>query len=348
MQNFALVVAALALRPDSAATAAATLLLATAASAAFTGALAVRHLPGRAAAGVSAGALAWRLGVAGGLAQLQQRGAVPVAAALGVSGVETGCAAVAVGAAVALITAVVQVFLIELPVAARRVAAGHGAAVRDRGTQLALGAVAAGGAIALAGVVAGPPLIDAVLGDDFASAGDALAPALAAVPLAPIAALGRQSGAARGASDDACAAGGGRSRGVRPGRDPAALDRQRRVGRGAGDAGGCRRRQRGRGALRASAGAAASSPRPWLRPSCGRSARWWPRRAAGGLAVHVRQLHVRAAPRRWGRCPRVATVPFAIGSTPGPGTASIQASPETWLADRPVAPPGPPGRRTTP
>jgi hypothetical protein len=190
VQNFALVVAALALRPGSATTAAATLAVATLVAAAFTGAFAVRHLPGRAAAGASAGALAWRLGIAGGLAQLQQRGAVPVAAALGVSGVETGCAAVAVGAAVALITAVVQVFLMELPVAARRVAAGHGEAVRDRGTQLALGAVVGGGAIALAGAVAGPPLIDVVLGSDFASAGDALAPALAAVPLAPIAALG--------------------------------------------------------------------------------------------------------------------------------------------------------------
>jgi hypothetical protein len=190
VQNFALVVAALALQPGNAATAAATLVIATTVAAAFTGALALRHLPGRTAAGVSAGALAWRLGVAGGLAQLQQRGAVPVAAALGVSGVEIGCAAVAVGAAVALITAVVQVFLIELPVAARRVAAGHGQAVRDRGTRLALGAVAAGGGIALAGVLAGPPLIDAVLGNDFASAGDALPAALAAVPLAPIAALG--------------------------------------------------------------------------------------------------------------------------------------------------------------
>ena len=134
----------------------------------------------------SRGGSAWP----GALAQLQQRGAVPVAAALGVSSVETGCAAVAIGAAVALITAVVQVFLIELPVAARRVAAGHGAAVLDRGARLALGAVAAGAAMALAGVLAGPPLIEAVLGDDFASAGDALAPALAAVPLAPIAAMG--------------------------------------------------------------------------------------------------------------------------------------------------------------
>lgn len=190
VQNLALVVAALALRPGSAAAAAATLAVATAAAAAFTGAAAIRLLPGKAAAGVSAGALAWRLGLAGALAQLQQRGAVPVAAALGVSSVQTGCAAVAVGAAVALITAVVQVFLIELPGAARRVAAGHAPAVRSRGMRLALGAVGGGAALALAGVLVGPPLIDAVLGDDFASAGDALGPALAAVPLAPLAALG--------------------------------------------------------------------------------------------------------------------------------------------------------------
>jgi O-antigen/teichoic acid export membrane protein len=97
---------------------------------------------------------------------------------------------VAVGAAVALITAVVQVFLIELPVAARRVAAGHHVAVRDRADQLALGAVAAGGAVALAGVVIGPPLVDVVLGSDFDGAAAALGPALAAVPLAPVAALG--------------------------------------------------------------------------------------------------------------------------------------------------------------
>ena len=190
VQNLALVLAALSVRPGSAVAAAATLVAATAAAAVFTGVMAVRQIPGGPAASVSAGGLAWRLGLAGALAQLQQRGAVPVAAALGVSSVETGCAAVAIGAAVALITAVVQVFLIELPVAARRVAAGHGEAVRDRGTRLALGAVGAGGAMALAGVLAGPPLIDAVLGPDFSSAGDALGPALAAVPLAPVAALG--------------------------------------------------------------------------------------------------------------------------------------------------------------
>lgn len=190
VQNLALVVAALVVRPGSATDAAATLVVATVVAAVFSAAVAARHLRGPAAIGVSAGALAWRLGLAGALAQLQQRGAVPVAAALGVSSVETGCAAVAIGAAVALITAVVQVFLIELPVAARRVAAGHGTAVLDRGARLALGAVAAGAAMALAGVLAGPPLIEAVLGDDFASAGDALGPALAAVPLAPIAAMG--------------------------------------------------------------------------------------------------------------------------------------------------------------
>ena len=50
--------------------------------------------------------------------------------------------------------------------------------------------MAGGGALALAGALAGPALIDVVLGSDFASAGDALGPALAAVPLAPIAALG--------------------------------------------------------------------------------------------------------------------------------------------------------------
>ena len=255
VQNLALVVAALALRPSSAATAAATLVMATAAAAAFTGAGAIRLLPGKAAAGVSAGALAWRLGLAGALAQLQQRGAVPVAAALGVSSVQTGCAAVAVGAAVALITAVVQVFQIELPVAARRVAAGHAAAVRDRGMRLALGAVGGGAALALAGVLAGPPLIDAVLGDDFGSAGDALGPALAAVPLAPLAALGANQALLGGPRDDTGAAGRGRGGGVRRRRCAAPLRRQRRHGRRAGDAGGRGRRRGCRSGLRAPAGA---------------------------------------------------------------------------------------------
>jgi hypothetical protein len=192
VQNFALVAAALALRPGSAAAAAATLALASAASAAFAGSVALRLLRGvgGAATGLAAGALAWRLGLAGGLQQLQQRGAVPVAAALGVSSVQTGCAAIAVGAAVALILAVVQLFQVELPGAARRVAAGHHVVVRDRATRLALASVGAGGALALAGVLAGPPLIDWLLGDRFADAGDALGPALAAVPLAPVAALG--------------------------------------------------------------------------------------------------------------------------------------------------------------
>jgi hypothetical protein len=142
------------------------------------------------AAGLPAAALAWRLGLAGGLQQLQQRGAVPVAAALGVGSVQTGNAAIAVGAAVALVLVVVQLFQVELPGAARRVAAGDHLLVRDRATQLALGSVAAAGAIALAGVVLGPLLIDWILGTRFADAGDALAPALAAVPLAPLAALG--------------------------------------------------------------------------------------------------------------------------------------------------------------
>jgi hypothetical protein len=192
VQNCALVAAALVIQPSSAAAAAGTLALATAAAAAFAGTVAVRLLSGagRAAADLAAGALAWRLGLAGGLQQLQQRGAVPVAAALGVSSVQTGNAAIAVGAAVALILAVVQLFQVELPAAARRVAAGHHVVVRDRATRLAFGSAAAGGAIALAGVLAGPPLIDWLLGDAFADAGDALGPALAAVPLAPVAALG--------------------------------------------------------------------------------------------------------------------------------------------------------------
>jgi O-antigen/teichoic acid export membrane protein len=113
-----------------------------------------------------------------------------VAAALGVSSVQTGNAAIAVGAAVALILVVVQLFQVELPGAARRVAAGHHVLVRDRATRLALGSVGVAAAIALAGVLAGPPLIDWLLGDRFAEAGDALGPALAAVPLAPVAALG--------------------------------------------------------------------------------------------------------------------------------------------------------------
>jgi hypothetical protein len=192
VQNFALVIAALALQPGDAEAAGATLVLSTGAAAAFTATGALGTLRGGipAPGGVGAAPLAWRLGLAGALMQLQQRGAIPVAAALGVSDPQIGCAAVAVGAAVALTTAVVQVFFVELPGAARRVAAGQAAAVRDRATRLALGAVAGGAAVALAGVVAGPPLIDWVLGDDFSSAGDALAPALAAVPLAPVAALG--------------------------------------------------------------------------------------------------------------------------------------------------------------
>lgn len=192
VQNCTLVAAVLVLRPSSAAAAAATLAVSTAAAAAFAGSAAVRVLRGvgRAVAKLGAGALAWRLGLAGGLQQLQQRGAVPVAAALGVGSVQIGNAAIAVGAAVALILVVVQLFQVELPGAARRVAAGHHVVVRERATRLALGSVVAGGAIALAGVLAGPPLIDWVLGSRFTDAGDALGPALAAVPLAPVAALG--------------------------------------------------------------------------------------------------------------------------------------------------------------
>jgi O-antigen/teichoic acid export membrane protein len=192
VQNLALVVAALAVHPEDATAAAATLALATAVAALFTGVAALRLLPrqGAAATGTGAGALAWRLGLAGALMQLQQRGAVPVAAALGVGAAEVGNAAVAIGAAVALTTAVVQLFLVELPGAARRVAAGHGEAVRDRAGRLAHGAIAGSAAIALGGAILGPPLIEALLGQDFESAAGALAPALAAVPLAPIAALG--------------------------------------------------------------------------------------------------------------------------------------------------------------
>jgi hypothetical protein len=192
VQNCTLVAAVLVLRPSSAAAAAATLALSTAAAATFAGGVAIRLLrgAGRAAVRLGAGALAWRLGLAGGLQQLQQRGSVPVAAALGVSSVQTGNAAIAVGAAVALILVVVQLFQVELPGAARRVAAGHHVLVRDRATRLAFGSVGVAGVIALAGVLAGPPLIDWLLGDRFADAGDALGPALAAVPLAPVAALG--------------------------------------------------------------------------------------------------------------------------------------------------------------
>lgn len=123
--------------------------------------------------------------LSGLLVQVLHRGPVLAVAALDGSRVEIGYASLAAAVAVALTYAVWQLFTVSLP----RLAALAADDVRAAGallTTLAGRVVVVLAPASVAGAVLAGPLLTLLAGNRFEPAEDALAPALAAVPLAPL------------------------------------------------------------------------------------------------------------------------------------------------------------------
>jgi hypothetical protein len=167
-------------------------------------------LRARAGAPLPPGALRFGVlhGASGVFSLIASRGGVVAVALLTASSVETGYAALATGIAIAGTQVVVQAFAVQLPglvladtamttgssteAARSRRSAGEGPArlLAER-AELALLPLA----IVAAAVV--KPALPVAIGERFEGAADAFAPALAALPLAPVTALALQTAALR-------------------------------------------------------------------------------------------------------------------------------------------------------
>jgi O-antigen/teichoic acid export membrane protein len=123
--------------------------------------------------------------LSGVFVQVLHRGVVVAVAVLAGSRVETGYAALAGGLAVALTYAVWQVFTVSLP-RLTALAAEDGRAAGAELTRLAGRVVLALAPASIAAAVLARPLLTLLAGGKFSPAEDALAPALGAVPLAPL------------------------------------------------------------------------------------------------------------------------------------------------------------------
>jgi lipopolysaccharide exporter len=128
---------------------------------------------------------------AGLLSQTVQRGAAPACALLGVGATATGHAAIAAGAALAIVFAVTQTTLVVLPGAARTFALDP-ARARALLCHVALVATAVVVPVCIVVAVAADRLLALTLGDPFRGAAPALRIALAAAALAPAWALSMQ------------------------------------------------------------------------------------------------------------------------------------------------------------
>jgi O-antigen/teichoic acid export membrane protein len=135
-------------------------------------------------------------GAGGLLTQVSYRG-VPIAAALlGATEAEVGYAALASGIAIAVVYAVWQAFVVDLPHVSS-LAREQPEAAELRIRRLASTATLVLVPSALAGAALAPWLVPTLLGDGFADAVPAFAPALAVLPLAAAAALVTQGSALR-------------------------------------------------------------------------------------------------------------------------------------------------------
>jgi O-antigen/teichoic acid export membrane protein len=147
---------------------------------------------------IPAGALRFGLlqAVSSLLLQLQHRGGVVAVGLLASSSVQTGFASLAIGISLAGVYAVRQAFTVELPRLVERggedVAAAERASRRLSDRLLALVLVPS-----LAAAIWAGDLLALVAGDEFRNATDALGPALALLPLAPLSALANQVAALR-------------------------------------------------------------------------------------------------------------------------------------------------------
>lgn len=202
LENGVIVAAALVLYPLAGIDGAlAAIALGAAAALALSAATAGRAIAGAQATGdrrLPADVLRFaRLQAAGGaLTQTVHRGAAPACALLGVGAAETGHAAIAAGAALAITYAVMQTTLVALPSAARAFTGdrvGAEAALRRVAWLAAIVVVPACVVIALAA----EPLLAIGLGDQFRDAAQPLRIALAAAALAPLWALATQLAALR-------------------------------------------------------------------------------------------------------------------------------------------------------
>ncbi len=119
------------------------------------------------------------------LVLVQHRGAVVAAALLAGSRTETGYAAIAVGIGVAATYAVWQLFTVTMPRFATVAAVQLEQAVTEL-RRLADGAVLVAAAGGIVGAALGRLLLHLLAGPQFEGAANALGPALATVPLAPL------------------------------------------------------------------------------------------------------------------------------------------------------------------
>lgn len=197
LQNAVLIVAVLVLYPAAGVTGSiVAILVAAVASTAFAAVVAapiVRAAGPRAT--VPEGAIRFGVLQAGGaaLVQLTQRGGVLAVALLAGSSVQTGYTALAVGIALGATYAILQAFTVSLPHLAGDDTARSEARLRRLAGGLLLVLVPGGMVLALLL----EPLVPVVFGEQYRDAAPAFGPALAAVVLAPLAALAVQASALR-------------------------------------------------------------------------------------------------------------------------------------------------------
>jgi O-antigen/teichoic acid export membrane protein len=127
---------------------------------------------------------------------LLQRGGIVAVAALTGSSTQTGYAALALGVAIAATAIVWQLFAVQLPRLAER-AESDTIGAETTARRLAWQALTVVVAVAVPAALLLDTGIAAVIGERFAGAADAFAPALAAVALAPVTGLATQASALR-------------------------------------------------------------------------------------------------------------------------------------------------------
>jgi hypothetical protein len=130
-------------------------------------------------------------GVGGLLVQFTHRGGVLAVALLNGSEAQTGFAALAIGVALAAYYASAQPFLVQLP-ALLESRGDDLDAIAAAGRHLARDALVVLLPVACVGAVSLDAVLPLVLGDGFEGADTAFGPALAVLPIAPLAALANQ------------------------------------------------------------------------------------------------------------------------------------------------------------
>lgn len=189
LENFVIVIAALALEPSLGPTGAVAALPVATAASLLLGLLAAGGELGRARVGASPPAPLLRFArlqaAAGALTQLGLRGAIPVTALLGTA-VETADAALAIGVGVAGLFGFAQLFVVLLP-GAVRTAAGEGAVGPERQLgRLAARCTLVAVPVAIVLAATAEPIVATVFGSAYSGAADPLRFAFAILAVAPL------------------------------------------------------------------------------------------------------------------------------------------------------------------